>query len=890
MNVNAVTLGLFSGLGGSNSSIQSIDLSGLQTTTTPVQGPLTARDFARMTPWDQRVRAPSLSDLARTSLASTRLLEVGLGSGPGSSVKDPNDKALFTIHNGIRKLQALADAAAQDGVSSATRAQLQSRITKGIAELTEHARNTKLDGALLLSGRRMNSHSTDIANSSVAQYDSKVILSGASGGVPPAFEGDKRFQLNVTKNGVPATLSIDLAGMGTTERTLLNVSSFINQQLFDAGFESRLNAVETKVPPPANASKFLGTQPDRFEQRWRISLGLGEALRFDPTSGDAEPALFVAGAKAIDGKNQSVVAKLTDLTGTTTAPAFETNLSAAGSGTATARAITTGPDGSVYMIADTTGTTNGLTPKSSRDVVMMKYDTTGQLVWSRALGSAAPAEGFSISVGSNGTIAVAGAVDGRADRATSTTGDRRDSFVAAFDAEGRDLWYHQQGAFGNDRASHVRVGDDGQVFVVGQASESYGGSSALGGTDVYLQGFDVSGAVKFTTSIGSAGDDTPAGLILENGAPSVIWNQSGGPQFARFDGQTGANAGGPNLLAATGLGAISSVTHDESGRLFVVGSLAGDSVNNQLIGMDASTNTILFQTSAVSPIRAVTAAGGRVAYATDADVVIPATQTTPETTGRQTRIIGLDAQNGAAVFNRGAPAASNGEVSMALSANASKSLDALGLPQGDLRFGDTSKLTDRTGLRAGDNFLVSVNGRADKKIEIAQGETLRTLAAKINRVLLRDGKTEVRTIKGNETLVITPFSGDRIELKAGAGVSDALKQLGLETAVAIPTPPVRKAGTRSISDPPPVIALEIPTSGDVSDKAKAKATADAFDGVLRRIRIGYREISDDPTQVALRKQIADGQNKKTGSSAAIAYYQQQAANGQDALRKLGVLA
>jgi hypothetical protein len=303
-----------------------------------------------------------------------------------------------------------------------------------------------------------------------------------------------------------------------------------------------------------------------------------------------------------------------------------------------------------------------------------------------------------------------------------------------------------------------------------------------------------------------------------------------------------------------------------------------------------STNNVLFQAQSASTIRSITAAGGQVAYATDASVIIPATATTAETTGRETRVIGLAAQTGAAVFDRASSASATGAVAMTLVADSSKSLDAMGLPEGELLFGDTAKLTDRTGLRPGDSFNIAVNDRTSKKIEITAGETLRTLAAKISRVLLRDGKAEVRTIKGNESLVITPFTGDRISISGGPAVNDALKQLGLEPGVAIARPPIAKPGTKTVSTPPPVVALEIPTSGDVSDKAKAKTLADAFDGVLRRIRIGYREVSDDPTQVALRKQIADGAKKKSGSSTGVAYYQQQAAAGQDALRRLGVLA
>jgi hypothetical protein len=359
--------------------------------------------------------------------------------------------------------------------------------------------------------------------------------------------------------------------------------------------------------------------------------------------------------------------------------------------------------------------------------------------------------------------------------------------------------------------------------------------------------------------------------------------------MATYDATTGAATSVVDPLAASGLGRISSVALDESGRIFLAGAATGTGTDDRLVGVDLATSAILFSTQATNTIRSVTASAGQVAYATDDIVAIPATATAAATTGRETRLIGLAAQTGAVTFDRAAPANATGKIALAFSAASSISLDALGLPEGDLLFGDTYSLTDKTGLRAGDNFSIAVNGNTAKKIEIVQGETLRTLAAKLNRVLLRDGKAEVRSVKGVENLVITPNAGDRLELKAGAGVSDALKQLGLDVGVAIPRAPKAAAGTKSVSDPAPVIALEIPTSSDVSDKGKAKTLADSFDGVLRRIRIGYREISTDPTQVELRKQTAQSANR-SGSSAGIAYYQAQAAAGQDALRRLGVFA
>jgi hypothetical protein len=315
----------------------------------------------------------------------------------------------------------------------------------------------------------------------------------------------------VTKGGVATNFDINLSEMGTTDRTIGNVANFINLKLEAAGFESRFARVETTIPATTKG----GTAT--VQQRMRITTTSLESLSFEAAAGDTKPALYVAGGKTVDKATQSVVSKMTGLEGTDNLASFTSDISAVKGSTVGARASVVGSDGSLYVIADATGKVNGQTPKDKSDVVLMKYDTTGQIVWTRALGSAAPAQGFSLAIGADGTLAVAGSVNGRADTASSTTGNGLDSFVAAFDLEGRDKWYHQQGATGSDNATHVQVGADGSVFVMGTTTNSYGGATALGGKDVYLQAFEASGTLRFTTALGTTGDDTPAGLAIANG-------------------------------------------------------------------------------------------------------------------------------------------------------------------------------------------------------------------------------------------------------------------------------------------------------------------------------------------------------------------------------------
>ncbi len=887
MAINANVISLLNSGGFSNSSVQSLDLSALTNSATAAPtGPPTQRQIARMAPWDSRAKPPALSQLATDALRASRLVNTSLGSGAGSAVKDPNDRNLFIIHNGVQKLQALADAAARDGISAETRKRLQDRITKGIEELNNHINATKLDGAFLIGGRRLTRHEGEGIPRGLLQYDTKPLVNGELTAIPEGFLGDRRFILKVTKGGVATNFDINLSEMGTTDRTIGNVANFINLKLEAAGFESRFARVETTIPAATKG----GTAT--VQQRLRITTTSLESLSFEAAAGDTKPALYVSGGKTVDKATQSVVSKMTGLEGTDNLASFTSDISAVKGSTVGARASVVGSDGSLYVIADATGKVNGQTPKDKSDVVLMKYDTTGQIVWTRALGSAAPAQGFSLAIGADGTLAVAGSVNGRADTASSTTGNGLDSFVAAFDLEGRDKWYHQQGATGSDNATHVQVGADGSVFVMGTTTNSYGGATALGGKDVYLQAFEASGTLRFTTALGTTGDDTPAGLAIANGQAVAVWNESGSARMGKFDALTGIASGATNNLAASNLSAVTMVASDSSGRIFLAGRTAADSTANKLVAMDISSETVLFQAQSTGEaIRALTAAGDQVAYATETVTVTPANGSTPASTARESSIIGLDADTGLQAFSRAAPQLANAPISIALAPSVSQTLDSMGIPQGTLSFGISDALTDRTGLRAGDQFSVIVNGGSEKKITIAQGETMRTLAAKLNRVLMRDGTAEARSLKGIESLVITPKAGDRIELKATDGVADALTQLGLEPGVAIPRPAPKKPGTKSVSDPPPIISLEMPLEGDVSDKAKAKALTDSFDGVLRRLRIGYREISSDPTQVELRKQnAAKAAQNAGGNTAGVAYYNRQTALGQDALRRLGVVA
>ncbi|MCU0882206.1 MAG: hypothetical protein MUF14_06020 [Hyphomonadaceae bacterium] len=879
--LGSLSLGLFGGLTSSSPRIQSLDLSVLGQASAPVQaqGP---PDPRRLTPWDSNVTKPDTDRLAREALNSRFLVQTSLGNGPGSAVRSGNDRQLFVLHNALSRLSALAEKMTSNGLSAIEQRRYEERIDRGLAEIQQYARSVKLEDAVLLGGRRLNDHRSEPLSRPSGRYQTPPLATGATDTVPDAFLGERRFSIAITRLGETSTVTVDLAAMGTTPRTLTNVASFINQTLSDAGFETRVTKVETKVPATVKDG------PEGIEQRFEVRLATGERARFGSLAA-REPALSVAGVTvAADGRRSSAVTRLVGLEpvgsgdGGVTQPF--TRAATARDGDIVVRSMVHDADGNTFVVADLTGPLDGLQPKAGQDAILRKIDSNGAVVWTRPLGAGASASGTSVALAPDGRIAIAGHVDGKLENSTAVTGDGRDAYVAVFDSEGRDLWFHQKGASRNDSASSVAFAADGTLYLAGTSTESYGGAESRGGTDAWVQAFDATGVVSWTQSFGGAGDDTPAGLVATATGPVLVWNQPDGARMASLDPLSGAVTGGIRDLSQDGLARVSLVTGDGTGGIALAGGGSGTAVD-QVRVIDLASGTVSASlTSAGETIRALSVSNGQVALALGAGT----NPTTGETDLARTLVRGFDLATGTQTFSRSLVMDSRQPISLDLDPVQDETLAALGLPAGDLTFGDTESLTDRTGLRPGDSFSIVVNGNRERKIDIVQGDTLRTLATRINRVLLNDGRAEVTLASGASTLKITPARGDRIELRAGRGVTDALAQLGLGTGVAMDRP--RAAGAaRSVSDPPPVVALELPDSADTSSKDKAKSFQSAIDGALRRIRIGYREISNDPTMVELRKQTAGGPRQSLSASAS-AYYQKQISSGQDALRRLGVSA
>ena len=236
-------------------------------------------------------------------------------------------------------------------------------------------------------------------------------------------------------------------------------------------------------------------------------------------------------------------------------------------------------DTAVYLAGETAGAFPGQSSTGGSDAFLSKYDTEGNIIWTRQFGSLAtigtPITGAdSIVVDASG-IYVAGRVFGVLPSQSSASPQHSDSFVRKYDFNGNQQWTQQFGNASNDYGSAIGVDatgvyvtglilnasadafvrkfdpqsgqlvwdrqfgtsetewaralvlDDTGVYVSGYTRGSLPGFQSEGDFDVFVRQYDVDGSELWTQQFGSEGSDTPNALAVGDFGLYVAGNASG---------------------------------------------------------------------------------------------------------------------------------------------------------------------------------------------------------------------------------------------------------------------------------------------------------------------------------------------------------------------------
>lgn len=193
-------------------------------------------------------------------------------------------------------------------------------------------------------------------------------------------------------------------------------------------------------------------------------------------------------------------------------------------------------NGNVYAIGEFWDTINfdagnnnfNLTSNGAQDIFILKLDNSGNLIWARSFGGNTYDFGKSIDLDQNGNIYTVGTFRETVDfnpgqEVYELTGQNDDIFIHKMDNDGNFIWAKKMGSNGIDRANKILIKEN-HMYLTGSffytvdfdtSNETYNLIS-LGGADIFIGKFDLSGNLVWVKQMGSDTGDSGVSLALDS--------------------------------------------------------------------------------------------------------------------------------------------------------------------------------------------------------------------------------------------------------------------------------------------------------------------------------------------------------------------------------------
>lgn len=861
-------------------------------------------------PWSSLSKAPKPDELAKSALSGRKFINEQAAQLDVKGASEDYRK-LFALHQGLATLEQLARRIDAEDVSSVDRKRIEAAFSRGMQEVSAYVDASRLETLRLAHGEAVDRARTAVGVPKTrATYVTAPLARGASTDEVEAFLGDVRFSMRISSSGRPdSTVNFDLAEMGQLTRSMDAVVKYMNEKLLAAGVFTRM-AVErisgedktttlngrTVTLARAVDSFALKVQGDSSEEITFSASDYAPAVYLAQTSGNPDPDKKASTDDAVlsrelikfeTGNVGDAVRRPNDanwVDGRVFSAGLPENVSSIG-------AMTTGADGSVYMVASLKGAVEDQTIKGQGDAALLKYDSAGKLIFTRTLGAVQDGAGLGLAVAADGRIAISGSVTGaliRGDQGSDPT--LSDSFVTVFDALGQEIWTQRQGASSEDEATGVAFAPDGGLMVLGRVKGSFNGQVSAGGWDNFLRRYDSEGRLMATAQFGSLGDDRPAGLVVSGQSVIVASAEVGIARLRSFDasgpglsldqtrdlGALGGGSlaglaldGGDLMLGGSASGALlpGAVTRVNAGGLDVFGLRVSATLN------DTSRDAIAyFGGAGEDRATSIAVADGKVWVAGATKDAIAGLSARGTVDGF---IAALDVGAGSVGYSQRFTS-TDGYVSpggLAVNTAGASVLDRLGLPSGQLEYADSQRITAATAARAGDTFQIRArSGGSPVTVTIEDKDTLETLAAKVRKAGGFSIRVDVISDGDVRRLQIKPANErSTVQVLAGVGGRNALEALGLQEGYVRATRRTEDGKTVPADGGTPIYGLKLDRDLRIASKADVKAAIDELTFAMSAIRGAYRNMQSggDPQPTAgrsggevpayLRNQVANYQ-------------------------------
>ena len=176
-----------------------------------------------------------------------------------------------------------------------------------------------------------------------------------------------------------------------------------------------------------------------------------------------------------------------------------------------ATAVSVDGNANIYVAGFTFGHMQGEDLRGS-DAFVRKYAPNGAVIWTRQFGTSGSDHVQAVAADAEGNVVVVGYVNGDLEGASKGSAD---AYIRKYDTKGNVQWTKQFGTSGYDAAFDVALDSTGAAVVTGWTTGSLRGFTNAGGKDVFAHKFGSDGTVLRRSQFGTPGDDIAIGVATD---------------------------------------------------------------------------------------------------------------------------------------------------------------------------------------------------------------------------------------------------------------------------------------------------------------------------------------------------------------------------------------
>ncbi len=570
-------------------------------------------------------------------------------------------------------------------------------------------------------------------------------------------------------------------------------------------------------------------------------------------------------------------------------------------------------DGGIYVVGTSEGSfDHQLNVAETQDVFLTKFDSEGNVAFSRLLGVAESAEAFDIKIDSNDNVIIAGATDSALSQDDIVEGGGSDAFVVKFSKRGDEIFRYQLDTFGTTAAYSIAVDTNDDIYIGGSTSTAISATtSASGGNDALVLKLDgTDGTLTDSTVFGTSGDDVIRGLALDSNNDLIVaLDEDGSAAVARISASDLSTQLSSVSLGDLGFGGeITGISIDTSNNKVYV---SGVTTNSALDASGAATVngtadgglegfvsgfsfsgtsslsvdfTTYLSTTGTDGVSDLTVQNGKLYVAGSTTGTLAGETARGATDGFVARLDGATgAIENTEQYGEGLARSAVGGVAFTNQGNSV--LEVLGLPTGLIEGDQTRDLETQTTAREGDYFYLKLGDGARKKIELESGDTFEDIKRKLRVAGFGKLDADVSSTSEGEKLKISALDeGVSIDLIPGSNGRDLLSRIGLSAGKLLPKNEVFDIVLDGEEIAPEddlggVFGLKLEGALNLQDKATAKYVLGLLDTAISTVQRAYRSTNFDP----IKQQLLDQAKFQGSVSPRIAA---QIANFQSGLSRL----